>query len=165
MYAELQAGLASLKTALALAQAGKDAIDQAAMANALYDLQSRLMETQNAALKAMEENAQLAQRVRELEMEARAIDDWKAEAARYELVTVADGIVALMEIGNTARLRDAVKLCANCFSERKMSILQLQPGEQRQHALCCARCKSRLIFRVFADWQLDIQQPKSKTEG
>jgi hypothetical protein len=151
MYAELQAGLTSLKTALSLAQAGKGVIDQAALASALYEVQSRLLETQSAALQSMEENAILTKRVRELEAAATELEDWKQELARYELTRVADGILAYTEVGRSDRLRDAVKLCADCFGKREKSILQMQHADMRQLSLNCNRCKSRLVFRSFSD--------------
>lgn len=155
MYAELQAGFAAVKGALELAQAGKDAIDRATMANALYEVQSRLMDTQSAALKAMEENSQLAQRIRVLEAAASEVEDWKAEASKYVLTNVADGVSAYTEFARKEEelLRDSVKLCAHCFEGRKKSILQLQTGDMRRVSLVCLGCKSKLEFRAFADWQ------------
>lgn len=153
MYAELQAGLSALKAALDLAQAGKGVIDRAAMASALYEVQSRLLETQNAALKAIEENAQLSQRLRALELAASEAQDWKAEASRYVRTTVADGISAYTEVERAEGLRNAVKLCTRCFEDRVKSILQLQHAPVRQLALECPRCKTTLIFRQFVDAQ------------
>lgn len=151
MYAELQGGISALKNALALAQAGKGVIDQAALASALYEVQSQLMETQTAALKALEENTSLTRRVKELEAAASVFEDWKQESSKYELTSVADGIVAYTEMGRSSRLRDAVKLCVHCFGERQKSILQMQHAEMRQLSLNCTRCKSRLVFRSFSD--------------
>ncbi|WP_382157547.1 hypothetical protein [Hydrogenophaga sp. ANAO-22] len=151
MYAEIQGGMTALKTALDLVKAGKGVIDQATMAAALYEIQKRLMETQGAALQAMEENTKLTRRVQELEAGMAVKEDWKAEVAKYERTKVAEGIVAFTEVGRSDRLNDAVKLCAHCFGEGFKSILQVQHEDMRQRSLNCPRCRSSLIFRQYAD--------------
>lgn len=152
MYAEIQGGLTALKVALDLAKAGKGAVDAAAMANALFEIQQRLMDTQGAALQAMEEKAALSKKVEELENALRERDEWKIEAANYELSEVAQGIIAFVERGHEGKLVNAVKLCANCFSQKHKSFLQMQHMHtNRERSLSCARCKDKLVFRSFTD--------------
>lgn len=151
MYAELQAGVSAVRAALDLVKAGKGVLDQAAIAHALSEIQSRLMESQVAALKALEENSELQRRVRELEhvIEQRAA--WTDQAAKYQLTQIAQGITAYTEASRTSKLFDAVKLCTNCFEDQRISVLQFEWAELRQHSLKCPRCKMRLLFRGFAD--------------
>jgi hypothetical protein len=151
MYAEIQGGLAALKTAHEIVKAGKGAIDQAAMANALNEIQQRLMETQGAALQTMEENTKLARRIQELESAVLKKEDWKAEESKYELFQVAQGVSAFTEIGRSSKLIDAVKLCAHCFGEQYKSILQVQREDMRHQSLNCSRCRTKLVFQVFSD--------------
>lgn len=143
--------MAALKGAIELVQAGRGVIDQAAMSNALYEIQQRLLETQSAALRISEENSVLVERVRDLESAAKKLADWEVEAAKYERTNVAHGVYAYTEKGREGALIDAIKMCANCFGDQSISILQAQHAEMRQRALMCLKCKSRLVFRSYSD--------------
>lgn len=152
MYAEIQSGFTALKAAMELVKAGKGVIEQAAMANALFEIQQRLMDTQGAALQILEEKTGLVKQVHDLETQLAAREDWKAEAENYELTQVAQGVSAWTEKRCEAKLVDAIKLCANCFSEKQKSILQMQHEHvNRERSLRCARCKDKIIFRYFSD--------------
>lgn len=151
MYAEIQGGMTAIKAAFDLLKAGKDVIDQAAMMNALYEIQQRLLETQGAALQTMEENTKLARRVQELESAVEKKADWTAEESKYELLQVASGVSAYTEVGRSSKLKDAIKLCAHCFGEQCKSILQVQREDMRHQSLNCSRCRTKLIFQSFVD--------------
>lgn len=152
MYAEIQGGFTAVKAALELVKAGKGMIEQAAMASALYDIQQRLMEAQGAALQAVEEKTELGARVRELEAQLRDREDWKAEAEKFAVVQIAQGVFVMLAQDETSRYEAAVKLCTTCFNRKRKSILQQAHGSIRVFTLTCNECGAQMPFRNYLDW-------------
>ncbi|MET3371816.1 aspartate/tyrosine/aromatic aminotransferase [Variovorax boronicumulans] len=151
MYAEIQGGFSAVKAALELVKAGKGVIEQAAMASALYEIQQRLMEAQGAALQAVEEKTELSTRVRELEAQLRDRADWKAEAEKFEVVQIAQGVFVMLARGETLKYESAVKHCTTCFSRQKKSILQQAHSNMRTLTLTCNECGAQTPLRHYLD--------------
>jgi hypothetical protein len=149
MHAEIKAAIAASKGAIELAKAGD--IDQEAMQEALEEVRTKLYDAQTAALEALEANSAQADRVRALEAEAAARDDWTTEAEGYELREVSNNVHAWVRKEATGYYGAVVKLCPICFERRKKMILQASQvpsntGGPTRESLDCGGCGTKIGF-------------------
>lgn len=119
------------------------------------DLQALQLGFLTAISKANSADAELLavkQRIAQLEAEVAAFQDWAAEAEQYATTEVSAGIFVTVMNDNKQPFKNAVKLCCNCFSDRKKSILQYAKVEAgRMDSLVCSRCRAVLTFRGWKD--------------
>lgn len=152
MLAEISAAFGSAKAIADIVGAGKGVIDQAQLASALFDLNSKLLETQGAMLTLQSENGELQQRIRVLEDAASARLDWSAEASKFEQREVASGVFAYVRTPVTDKLASVPKYCSACFEARTKAVLQLRHTQVgRQLALDCPNKHPALVFAVFLE--------------
>ena len=149
MHAEITAAIAANKNAIELANA--DDIDQEAMQEALESVRTKLYEALAGALEAIEISDAQAERVRVLEHEGAAREDWSAEAESYELREVARSLHAWVRKGTTGYFGAAVKLCPICFEQRKKMILQASQvrsstGGSMRESIDCGGCGTKIGF-------------------
>lgn len=124
MIAELTAAFGSAKAVADIIGAGKGVIDQAKLASALFDLNSRLLGTQGAMMTLQSENAELQQRVRALEAKAAERSTWIETSAAFARRQVAPGVFAFVEIGVRGEGEGIPKYCCACFDGRVKALLQ-----------------------------------------
>lgn len=149
MHAEIKAAIAANKHAIELARA--DDIDQETMQDALEDVRTKLYEAQTAALGALEAHSAQADRVRALEAEAAARDNWAMEAEGYELREVSTNVHAWVRKEASGYYGAVVKLCPICFEQRKKMILQASQvpsstGGRIRESLDCGGCGTKIGF-------------------
>lgn len=134
----------SLKAATDISKALLELKVTAEVQGKVIDLQSALLSAQQSALDASGAQFDLQERVRTLEAEIRALNDWGDQEKRYALVSPwggADRLFALkMEY---ARGEAPHYLCPNCFFGRKRSTMNAQKVEGWV-ILVCPRCKARV---------------------
>ena len=87
------------------------------------------MKTQGAALKAQAEQAQLAEKVRELEEQLAAIARWETVVQHYKLRALVPDVFVYEYVAPTWDSEPSHFACANCFQLRVRSILH----KPRQH--------------------------------
>jgi hypothetical protein len=137
MTAIMQA-LTSLKVAKDIAEAMVGLRDTAAFQSKLVEFQSKLIDVNNAAFAAQEERSSLLSKIRGLEDHVANFEAWEAEKQRYELVSLAQHVVAYAPkepMGGAAHY-----LCGNCFCTGKKSFLQ----QQIRIAYRCNTCGEEL---------------------
>ena len=147
MQAEIKAAIAANKRAIELAEAQD--IDQEAMKEALQEVKVSLYEAQTSAFEVVETSGTRAERIRDLEAESKLQDDWAEEAEKYELREVSTNIHAWVAKGTAGYLGKAVKLCPNCFEERRKSVLQhsrVSTSSGLRESVQCARCSLSVGF-------------------
>jgi len=150
MIAEFSAALSSAKAVADIIAAGKGVIDQAKLASAVMDLNSKLLDTQGAAMRIQNESATLQARVHELERAANERSAWTAEAAQYTQTQISSGLFAY--VPNDAPAGSAYmglpKYCCACFEAGGKALLQQEHvTEGRMLALVCPNKHPRLVFR------------------
>ena len=107
---------------------------------AIINMQNAVMEANDTALTAQAREAQLTQRISELEQEIMHRKDWDEEKKRYELVNLGMfGGMAYQVRKDTVREGEIQHyICTNCYEDHFKSILQ-QTGF-RQKPYTCPRC-------------------------
>ena len=126
MVAEISAGLAGIKAALDIAKGFNNLKREAEIKSAVADLTSVLMDAQRDAIDAYQQQNTLLDRVRELEEEITTFENWDAEAERYELSDIGEGVVAFVLKEEAGGDEISHKLCPNCFEQRTKSYLQIE---------------------------------------
>jgi hypothetical protein len=131
MLAEIGAGLGSLKAMKDIVQTLNSVRNEVAVNSVKIELQAHILDVQQALLAAQEAGAATARRIAELEQEIVGFKDWRGEAERYQLQDVGRGatVYALklgMENGEPPHW-----LCANCFNQRRKSLLQFKGQDKR----------------------------------
>jgi hypothetical protein len=138
MVSEVFSGLAALKSAFDLAKGLKD-IDDAARRNAA------VIELQQKILDAQQSQAELAEKANALEQELQRLKSWEADKSRYQLKSLAPGVVAFT-------LRDDMRapdeplhlICANCCAAGRKSYLQQPISGQYYDQYKCNGCGEEL---------------------
>lgn len=117
MTADLFAGLGAFKMLLDSAKALKDINDGAVRNAAVIELQERILAAQEAQFALIE-------RVRELEEKVASFEGWETEKLRYEMQLTAGGGIVYALKAQADPSEPAHKICANCYANRKKSVLQ-----------------------------------------
>lgn len=136
--------MASLKAATDISKALFDLKVTSEVQGKVIELQSALMSAQSSALEATNAQYSLQERVRDLESQLRAFQDWGDQEKRYALISPWKGpvqVYALMR--ESAGGEQAHYLCTNCFHARKRVILNPTDKDGWIY-LACPNCKSNI---------------------
>ena len=150
MVVEIFAGISALKAALDIAKTIKDANDVTTRQGIVIKLQEQI-------LSAHEAQFELIERVRSLEKEIASAETWDTEKQRYELAQVWPGAFAYVLKKESAGSEPPHWFCAQCYQNRKKSILQDAPKTSIgfRYWLCHA-CHAEIlvstkVFPSFSD--------------
>ena len=146
MVAEVFAGLSSLKAAFDIAKGLKD-IDNAANRNAaVIELQEKILGAQSA-------QAELIERVGDLEKEVARLKAWDTEKQNYELQAIGGGTVAFMLKPDARGTAPPHWLCPNCYGENKKSFYQPTGNTiQRANVYKCQGCQGAVSVEGQPRW-------------
>jgi hypothetical protein len=134
MADEASAGLSAIKTAFDLARGLKDIDDPARRNAAVMDLQEKILSAQAA-------QSGLVERVRELESQVKAFEDWDAEKKRYQMRDVGGGTFVYDLKPDMAQGEPPHRLCPACYQNRKKGILQSRGRNAfQQEMVVCSEC-------------------------
>ncbi len=117
MVAEVFAGLGAFKTMFDMAKGLKDINDAAIRNGAVIELQEQILTAQTA-------QAQLIDRIRDLEEKVTSFESWKTEKNRYELKRLGYGCTAYMLKKAERGTETPHWACARCYHNGKIFILQ-----------------------------------------
>ena len=159
--ASISALMTSIKTAKDLAQSMATVRDIAMFQENLVNLRGEIINAQDAALSAQEEQGKLLENIKELKADIAALKAWDAEKQRYELrdLREAKGIFVYALKPDAANGEPEHMICATCFQNGKKSILQAEtriPG--RASVLVCHGCGSALY--VSGVWMVGHPAPR-----
>lgn len=119
---------------------------------ATTELKERLIETIDGVLAGREQLLALQTKISDLEKECNRLKDWSAEKEKYSLRQITSGNFAYIENDFKGKLKDARKLCCNCFDKTIKSTLQRRDiREGRKISLICPNGCPELIFYCFID--------------
>ncbi len=117
MVGEVFAGLGAIKTAFDMAKGLENIHDAAIRDRAVIELQKEILAAQAAQFA-------LVQRINELEKEVASFETWEADKQKYELKTLGFGAFAYMLRPEARGSEPPHWVCANCFTERKIKVIQ-----------------------------------------
>ena len=136
--------LSSMKVLVDLTKSAVDLKTETEFRARIIEIQGALLEAQDSAMQALASQAQLSQKVVELEAELKANSDWSVDKQRYGLVTpyMNGGMVyALKE--DLAKGEEPHLLCTNCFNNNaKRSILNPIKKDTGFVRLTCPTCST-----------------------
>jgi hypothetical protein len=145
---EIGLGIKALKTAFDIAKEAKDLTDTTAMRSKIIDMQSLIMEAQASAIDAREDHAAQVEKIRGLEAQVANFEAWDDEKARYEMNTPWTGATVYALKKSESRGEPPHWLCANCYQNRKKSILSVMgfaPGPPYgEYFWLCPSCGAKI---------------------
>lgn len=128
-----------LKTAIDLTKTLVDVRDNAKLAAIKSELLGLLLEAREESLTLAAEKRELAERVRQFEQ-------WDRDAEGYKLADIGNGCMAYVEREPSGEAENQPALCANCYHERRKSILvPYYVSAGRAKAMQCHACGSEMI--------------------
>lgn len=142
MYGELVAAVNSLK---ALSDIGKGLMSLHTMAEVqgkAIELNQIIFDAQQALFSAQAAQSALVNEVRDLKGQIAAMENWNAEKERYQMVSPFKGGMAYAVKKAMSNGEPPHYLCANCFQDRKRSILQNAPNKDGWTSFVCFSCKT-----------------------
>jgi hypothetical protein len=102
-----------------------------------------LLDAQAKLFSAQTEYEKLAESKRQLEQKIMDYEKWDADAARYKLQEIADGIFVYSLQTEHAAGEPIHWLCPNCFNQRQKSILTKPKVDNTNYK--CHRCSFQII--------------------
>jgi hypothetical protein len=142
MVGEAFAGLSAFKTMFDLAKGLKD-INDATTRNAVaIELQEKILSAQAA-------QANLIERVGELERELGRLKAWEADKERYQLQEFPPGVFVRTLKPAMANGEPIHRLCTQCYDSGKKSILQNLGTHHGQEHLKCHACGSTMKVGTY----------------
>jgi len=148
MVAEIYGGISAFKAMFDLAKTVKDINDTAIRQTASIELLEKILTAREAQAAALE-------RIRELEEEIAKFETWDTEKENYELQAIARGATAYMLKPDARGSKPPHWLCAQCFENRKRSILQLAADFSVHWVYHCQGCGSKICVPSLTSpsWQ------------
>lgn len=154
MIESIQLAFGAVKGGLDIAQGFQSLKTEAAINQAIIDIQRSLLEAQRGLNEADTRHAADLKRIDELEQEIVRLKDWSAERVRYEAVSIYLGTIAYMPKLGMEDGKPPHWLCANCFERGLKSFLSFK-GQDKGHDRSestwgCDTCKSsiKVSFRT-----------------
>jgi hypothetical protein len=143
--AAIQAAVGSLKAAADISKSLMQMKVTADVQGKVIELQGALLDAQNAALQATTAQFELLERVRSVEAELKARNDWDGQRGRYALVAPWRGPAQVYALKRDAAADEAPHfLCANCFTSGRRSIVNPVKSKDGFLQMVCPNCRSTL---------------------
>jgi hypothetical protein len=144
MISEILSASASVKALNDILKATFDLHTFNQVVSALSKVNGDLMNAQAAALKSQGEQAQLAEKVRELENQLATAARWETVSQHYKLRALVPGVFVYEYIASGPDSEAPHFACPNCFQLRVRSILQLVNSTESGEWYECLSCKANL---------------------
>ena len=107
----------------------------------LIEFQNAIIGFQSLIATVQQENASLIQQKRDAEEELKRMEDWETEKQRYKLATPYSGVTVYALQQAMSNGEPPHYICANCFQNRKKSILANSTAKDGFIAIICAACR------------------------
>lgn len=146
--------LSSLKASTDLTKALLGIRDAQLVREKAVELTSEIMSAQASAMSAQAVQAELTERVRDLEQRIAELEDWGREKERYQLTQVANGVLAYELRAGMDNGEPPHMICANCYQRGRKSLLQTETRDPRRvRMLVCQACNAELITYGIRDME------------
>jgi hypothetical protein len=119
---------------------------QAELSSFAIDLNSKLIDAQQAIFAVNDERQKLLDKIRELEKRIEQAEDWAVEKGRYQLISPWPGRpVSVYHLKKaSANGEEPHWLCPNCFQQRRKSVLNTNQKKGERVHLVCGICKTSI---------------------
>ena len=124
MYAEIQAAVASAKTALDIAKAAHGLSNYNELVAAVSEVNTKLVESTLVMFASLEKQSALMGEVAELREKLEKVENWESQMQRYHLHAFPTGALAYALQAGMEQGQPPHYLCAACVDTGKKSILQ-----------------------------------------
>lgn len=146
--ASIAGALGAVTQSYQLLKAAVDLRDFVKAETAMVDLLGKVNMALVAANAAQEEISEKRREIQRLNDEITTLRDWASEAKKYSLVERVPGVFVYRRTEDSADAQPMHDICANCYGDRKKSVLQLQHVDfGRVEVLVCTRCDSKTVIR------------------
>lgn len=137
---------AALSGALDITKGMLSLKSQADLSSLAIDLNSKLIDAQQAIFAVNDERQRLLDKIRELEKKLEQVDDWELEKARYRLMSPWSGKPVLVYLlkKSSANGEEPHWLCPNCFHQRRKSVLNTNRENGARVHLVCPICRTSI---------------------
>ncbi|QII11205.1 hypothetical protein KsCSTR_18250 [Candidatus Kuenenia stuttgartiensis] len=143
--------LASVKAACDLVSSYKTRKVDKATAEFIMFHTDKLVSVQKHAHSVIERCAELIKAKEELEKKIAEFAQWNKTETQYQLKEIHRGIFVYVPKEPVTPEHPAHWLCANCWQERKKSILQAEHHHESAAAYTCHRCNTKIEMRFKPD--------------
>jgi hypothetical protein len=137
----IAAAVSSLKGASDIAKGLLSLHTMTEVQSKAIELNQAIIDAQHQIFAANAAQSQLVERVRQLEGQIAAMENWDAESQRYKMATPYSGVTVYAVQKTMSNGEPPHYLCANCFQSRKRSILANSTAKDGHIAIVCAACK------------------------
>ena len=147
MITEFLAAAQSARVLTELMKAGVDLHVTNQMITALSKVNQDLMNAQTAALKSLDEQMKLTQKVHELEEQLAAAARWEVVSQQYKLREIVPEVFVYEYVRTSGDSDPLHFACPNCFERRERSILQLANAMEQGKRYRCPQCQTEIYAR------------------
>nr|WP_306267621.1 hypothetical protein [Pararhizobium sp. IMCC3301] len=140
MVAGIDLAITSIKATTEAVKAVIGLRDKAKIDAALQDINAKLLATQGIMLTAYEERRALLAQVEELEKARMQVENWKREAARYQLKQIPPTVLVYALKKPVQGGEPEHYICPNCYNDRKKSLLHRKPSASGGEIIKCDNC-------------------------
>ncbi|MET3648044.1 hypothetical protein [Phyllobacterium ifriqiyense] len=137
MVVGIAEGYGALKAALEIVKGLKDVNDQVKLNAAVIELQSKILDAQEATSGAKD-------RLKELETEIAELKAWDKQAARYQLKDFGEQTYAYELKAASSNGEPAHLVCPTCYQKKVRSILQFQHTYGGRRSFKCYECTNTI---------------------
>jgi hypothetical protein len=145
MFSDITTALTSIKVASDLTTLVLNTKVNNAVTQKAIELQSAIISLQSAIMSIQTENQKLLAENDSLKQQLVNIEDWNAEAQKYNLTDIGGGVfVHAIKPGQTES-GPSHWLCTHCYHNRKKSLLQRGEMTHRGWKYYCPNCKTQFV--------------------
>lgn len=145
MVVGISDAIGALKSAYDVAKALKNINDRVALNAAIIDLQEKILDAQDAAFAARENETALVKRIDDLEQAVARTKAWDGQKEQYSLVNVGSSCFAYLKKPEMRGGETAHYLCTTCFDAGKKAILHHMEVRTMGDQLACPTCNVKMM--------------------
>jgi hypothetical protein len=142
--AAIGGALGSIKAAGEIANAMLKLHDAKALQDKTIELNRIILSAQQDAIAANAAQSELVTRISQIEKEIADLKSWEADKARYQLIDIGGGVVALAIKESMRNGEPPHRICADCAANGKKSYLQPQVQDSYYDRYKCQGCGAEL---------------------
>lgn len=121
---EFAAAIQSVKVLGDILKSAHELKDSTALIVAVNEVQGKLTVAYEAVCNSQEKRLALQQKTTDLEKELNEIKDWNAEAGRYRLTEICEGVLVFTVKPGMEKNEPAHMLCTACHTKKQKGYLQ-----------------------------------------
>ena len=163
MLAEIAAVASTLKALGDTAKTVKDLSSREAIKEKIGELLDQIATANERALAAHARETALLERVKQLEGEKLALEDWTTEKQRYKLTDFGGGTFAQTVKPGMEGDETPHRLCNPCFQERRKGYLHSKGDFNGREKVVCDACDKTFMLGVGRPPQVHTTNPNRRT--